>query len=158
MPPNYPQHRGPGRATSLLAGLAGLLLVLLAPVAVAVGLESPSADEHACCPGEDSAEKQQQDSADAEACDSMTSCAAMTHSKQVPHSCSCHVMPEDSGQPADATGLIGSTFAFGQAVLTQTNLQIDIPRAREPDPVSTSRLDFESTTTSLYLLHNAFLL
>lgn len=129
-------------------GLAALAMVLLAPVASAVALGQSSHSGHECCQNDEPKEDHCARSA--------MSTAHQTHSSK---QCDCHIAPADSALPGEAVALTGSTFAFGATVAAQTNLQIDIPLAREPDGVAApAGLRLKPVSPPLYLLNSVLLL
>ncbi len=129
--------------------MTALLLVLLAPLSAVLASETAAQNSHACC---------EKDQAKDEAHCTHTSNPTTPH-HQPAHSCDCHLVPDDGDPHADAVALTSSTVTFGPMVAAQTNLQVDIPLAREPDPNAALRhLRLEPASQPLYLLNSSLLL
>lgn len=68
-------------------------------------------------------------------------------------------VPADGALPTEAVALTSTTISFGAPVPAQSNAQVDIPLAREPDEAEPTRhLHIKATTSPLYLLNSVLLL
>lgn len=142
-------HGCPPRAAGLLAGLAALTVVLLMPVSPLLALGLTSHDTHACCQIDQTEEH--------ERC--VTGAGPTAHQEESSKRCGCHVVPADGALPTEAVALTSTTISFGAPVPAQSNAQVDIPLAREPDEAEPTRhLHIKATTSPLYLLNSVLLL
>ena len=149
------QHSRLTRTASLIAGMAALIVVLVAPLSSVLGFASSPQAAHGCCTPEKKS-KAAQDRAQ-EHCEHGLMSTAQGDTTQ--HSCGCHLMPQDAAVPGEVVALTSSTLSFGPAVAAPNNLQVDIPLAREPDEAKpTYALHLPAASQPLYLLHGVLLL
>jgi hypothetical protein len=135
-------------AAGFLSGLAALLLVLTAPLSAAFAVEAGGSDAHACCQSVEETSAGHADGHD---------CAPMAAPTSTSHPCGCHLTPDD-GEPGAAVSLTASTVTFGAPVAAQTNIQVDIPLAREPDEPAPAAALQPKPSSALYLLNSVLLL
>ena len=139
----------PPRAAGLLAALAALTVVLLMPVSPLLALGLTVHDAHECCQADQAEEH--------EHC--MTGAGPTAHQEPTSKQCGCHVVPADGALPAEAVALTSATISFGAPVPAQSNAQIDIPLAREPDEAEpTHHLHRKAPAAPLYLLNSVLLI